>query len=464
MRFIFSVLFLFGLLQVAPAAPGGHSIKVKINGLKDSVCYIGHYFGKGQYIAKDTAKADKSGNIVFAGKEELPGGIYVLVLPKRYIEFIIGEQSFSLETDTAQPVMHMKVTGSPENTLFFDFQKFMTRKGKSADSLRKIMSTAPSETAKQQARKQLEALDKQVLDFRTKFFADHPASFATKVFRASLDPVIPEAPKLANGRPDSVWQYRYYKKHYFDNFDFTDERLVRTPFFHDKIERYFKTLVVQHPDSINKEADYVLGLAKNKEAFKYILWHVFRTYETSEIMGMDAVMVYLAEKYYLTGKEEYIDAGTVKNIRNRVNIVKPLLLGKKAPNMMLTDSTGKVIPLHGVKAKYTILYFWDSDCGHCQKETPRLYEYFEKAKAQGVMVYAVNIKRKPEGWKKYLRKHKLRNWINVQDGQTVTDFKTLYDVYSTPVVYVLDEQKTIIGKRLGVEQLEGFISDQMKKK
>ena len=71
--------------------------------------------------------------------------------------------------------------------------------------------------------------------------------------------------------------------------------------------------------------------------------------------------------------------------------------------------------------------------------------------------------RKPEGWKKFIRSKKLYDWINVQDGKTVTDFKKTYDVYSTPVVYVLDENKKILAKRLSVEQLEDYFNKNLLK-
>jgi hypothetical protein len=37
------------------------------------------------------------------------------------------------------------------------------------------------------------------------------------------------------------------------------------------------------------------------------------------------------------------------------------------------------------------------------------------------------------------------------------DFRKDFDVTTTPMVYVLDQDKKIIARRLPVEQLEGFI-------
>ena len=47
----------------------------------------------------------------------------------------------------------------------------------------------------------------------------------------------------------------------WDDFDFSDERFVRTPFLQSKIERYIKELTVQVPDSLIKEADFMVNKA-----------------------------------------------------------------------------------------------------------------------------------------------------------------------------------------------------------
>ena len=56
------------------------------------------------------------------------------------------------------------------------------------------------------------------------------------------------------------------------------------------------------------------------------------------------------------------------------------------------------------------------------------------------------------------------DWLNVWDSYTATDFKNIYDIYSTPVVYLLDENKRILAKRIGVEQLEDFYDNYFKDK
>jgi thiol-disulfide isomerase/thioredoxin len=114
--------------------------------------------------------------------------------------------------------------------------------------------------------------------------------------------------------------------------------------------------------------------------------------------------------------------------------------------------------LYNIKARYTIIYFWEKDCGHCQKETTVLKAFYNESHDNlEVEVYAVCIDTSLIGWKKYIREKEM-DWINVNGFLSLTpDFHNLYDVHSSPVMYLLDEKKNIIAKRILTEQIKEFI-------
>src|SRR5690606_28530409 len=162
-----------------------------------------------------------------------------------------------------------------------------------------------------------------------------PESFTALVLKATRRLEIPDPPRDAEGNvTDQEFQFRYYKKHFFDLIDFTDSRFLRTSFFHDKVNEYLEKLTVQHPDSVTAAAKYLIDkTGDNKEMFRYMLVTLAGKYETSEIMGMDKVFVELAEKYYLTGRAEWADTTVINKIRRKVNDIKPNLIGNKAPQL-----------------------------------------------------------------------------------------------------------------------------------
>ncbi|OFY67179.1 MAG: hypothetical protein A3H98_12065 [Bacteroidetes bacterium RIFCSPLOWO2_02_FULL_36_8] len=453
----------------------GYEIKVKIRGLKDTICLLANYYGDKQYL-RDTAKVDKEGLMVFEGDKKLPGGIYLVVLPdKRFFELIMDStQIFYMETDTSRELQEkVIVNNSAENSVFYEYLKWVGQKQKEDEPLRKAYrkltdkkdsSKTPVELTQVQKdsvtllKKQLGAIEKEVHNFKTNFMKEKEGYFIAKVIKASSEPDVPEAPLLPNGRKDSTWSFNYYKSHYLANIDFSDGRILYTPIFHNKLKFYFSNLVIQIPDSIKKEADMIIEKASaDKELFKYIVWYITNTYETSNIMGMDAVFVHMVEKYYITHRAYWVDSAVLAKITDRALTVKNALIGNLAPGLVMKNLSGKDVSLYSVNAKYTCLVFWDSDCGHCKKEIPILHEKYKELKALGLEVFAVNIEQKEEGWKKFIEEKGLTDWINVNDMYHRTNFRKLYDIYSTPVVYVLDKEKKILAKRIGVEQVADFI-------
>jgi peroxiredoxin len=439
-----------------------YKIKVSVKGVRDSLCYLAVYYGNNEYPLKDTAKADPNGNIVFEGNRPLTGGIYVVILPgKKFFEIIIDkEQNFTVETDTADFIRHTKFKGSPESSMYYDYIRFIAKKHREAGPLKKALEEEQNKDGDkyEEIRQKLVQLDNEVSNYWNLILREHPNSFMAKVFiKPMMEIEIPPAPKLPDGRTDSLFAWKYYIRHYFDNIDFSDERILHTPHYHSKLDHYFKNVVIQQPDSVIAAADFVLLKAKaDKELFKYTLWYISKTYQSSKIMGMDAVIVHLVEKYYTIPVASWLDSAGFYRVTSMVRSMKPLLIGKKAPALILEDTLGKYHSLYSLKAKYTVLVFWDPDCGLCQKEIPKLGSLYDSIKALDGEVMAAMGTPEADKWKKFIREHNLK-WINVGDPHYRSSFREMYDLKSYPQLYILDENKVIIAKKLEAEQVIDFL-------
>lgn len=461
-----SIIIVFISGNILAGSSDGFNIKITAKGLKPAaMCQLAKYYGEKQYIV-DSAKVNEKGEVIFKGAEKWPQGIYLFVPPgkSKYFDFVMDEnQNFSIETDTADYIKSMKVKGSDENKFFYDYQNFMSGKSKQIEPLQALYKKLKERNNKDSMKiiqAQMAVIDKEVKEYKSNFIKNNPKTFVAKLFKAMEEPEIPEAPLLANGKKDTTFAYHYFKTHYFDNFDLSDDRLLRSPIFHNKIKQYMEKLTPQTPDSINVAADYLIEKSRpNQEVFKYLVYWLTYTYESSKIMGMDAVFVHMVEKYYVTKQANWVDSTQQYKITKRAAEFKPLLIGKPAPSVSMPDSTGKYISLYDIKSKYTVVVFWDHGCGHCKKEIPKLAQvYKDKLKAKGVQVYAIETEDKPEDWKKFIKENHL-NWINVQelDAYKRAVTKKIYDIYSTPVIYLLDENKIIKAKRIDSEQLENLI-------
>lgn len=462
----------------------GHNIKIKFRDFKGPELYLGFNYGDKKFIS-DTAKINKNGEYVFSGPKPLEGGIYLAILPsKKYFEFVVDEQNFSIETDTVDFIKNAKIKGSENNVQFFAFVNYVA--SRQSDLMRyksRVDNLEAGNDSIKFYQEKMTAIEKEISDYRMKIIEKYPNLFIADLFNAMREPVVPDPPKLPNGNIDSSFGYKYFKAHYFDHFKWNDDKLAKTPLLHNKMKYYLDKLTVQVPDSIIKSADWLIEQASgSKELYKYIVHYITSTYERSNVMGMENVFVHVAKKYYTPKKAFWADSATVAKIQERADALEPLLIGKIAPNIALADtSTKKWYSLYKVNSPYTILYFWDPDCGHCQKVTPKLVEIYHKFKPKGFDVFAVCTQRDTEKWKKFVDEKKMV-FTNVAMFKDVADhpekyiyelkvtdinsinFHKTYDIYSTPQVYVLDKDKKIIARRLGVEDLEGFLDNYLKNK
>ena len=458
------------LLLLIPAAfasaqkEKGHELKFKVHGLKDTVAYLGYHYADKQYVS-DTVRVDSKGNFTFKGDEPLDGGIYLVVMPsKAYFEVIVTEQKFSIETDLENPMEHMKISGSYENEVFNEYQKYLAAKQKEIAPIKsQYDAVKANEDSAKIFREKMKQIDKDVKAYRMEVIRKHPKSFTAQLIRSMIEPEAPEPPKDEKGNIDSTFQFYYIKNHWLDSVDFSDARLLRTPLLHQKIKYYIDNLTLQTPDSIIAAVDTVVEKSKkNKEIYKYTVVTLTNQYETSKIMGHDAVFIHLAEKYYVNDDAYWADSTLKAKLWDRINKIKPNLLGLVAHNLVMRDSSDKFVALHSLKAKYTILCFWDPTCSHCKVEIPKLVALYDSVKTEGVAAYAVCIESDPALWKEYIREHNL-DWINVHDPYEQSNFRKYYDIYSTPVIYLLDENKKIVAKRLNTETLSELLRKFLKK-
>lgn len=116
-------------------------------------------------------------------------------------------------------------------------------------------------------------------------------------------------------------------------------------------------------------------------------------------------------------------------------------------------------PLYNVNAKYTVLIFWAVDCSHCTKEVPKLYKDMQALKGKvDAKIYAVQTKEDLyERWKTFIAQEKLNDCVHVFDPIHLNNLKDQFDIVATPVIYLLDKEKRIIGKKIGSEQVVEII-------
>ncbi|MBE7171422.1 MAG: DUF5106 domain-containing protein [Williamsia sp.] len=454
-------------------AQAGYRINVTLKPYKNQYVYLGYYYGKLKALA-DSALLDNNSSGVLTGKEKLPGGIYFLVSPRKEILFELlldKQQNFSVTADTAALPGSIVFTGSADNTQFQSYSKFTATNGAKINALLNDLKSARSKADSLKINDQLQVYNKQIQQYRSDLEAKQPNSMLAAIFRAMKEPVVPPADKHPKRVYDSTFAYNYYKGHYWSGVSFSDERLIRTPIFEPKLEKYYKELVVPDPDSLNREIDGMLqGSESNKEMFKYLLTYFVQKYINPEYMGQDAVFVHLFEKYINNNKQvDWFTEKYNKYMFDRAYSLMANLIGSPAYDLNLADTSGKtVVPLYSLKGPFTVVCFWDATCSHCKEIVPKVDSIFQaKWKKQGIQLYGVMVDGGKEAWINYLHENKLKDWVHVYETSAQKDstyaagkpnFRQLYDVSQTPMLYLLDKDKRIIAKKLTYLQIDEIIN------
>lgn len=474
---LFLVVVLMCLMGSWNSAQGQYQIDLQFRGVRDTALIFGFYREEGRYI-QDTAKFDASGHARLKRDSALAPGLYLFVLPNgHFVDLLIGsQQKFTFSLDLNDIQHSQKVEGAPLSQAFLDFQQFMWSKQEEArlmrkdDSIVRAMPDSPEKLQKQEALTQKSKdLDEQVRDYHSQLLEKHKDDLLGEFVKATIPITVPNLeiePGVKN--VDSVRMmrnYYYHREHYLDNINLASAGLLRTPLVVSKVNYFLDKVLLQIPDTLNVYCDKIIEKAYlNPETFSYWSSYLLNKYLTSEIIGMDAVFVHIAEKYFLSGVVTWATEEYLEKIRERVEHIKPNMLGVLAPNFKVSTLYAKPFELHKDKAEVTVLVFWEPSCSHCRTTIPKLDSIARTYDTKRLHMIGFMTTGDGIEWQKYVQEHKMDWWINVWDPERKSNFPVTYDIYSTPVVYVLDRDHKIMIKRIGWETLPQVLDELLKKK
>ena len=464
MRFVLASAVLF--LCLSCFGQTGYDIRFNVAGLKDTTAYLASYLGESTRI-NDTTRVNGKGEFAFTGKEPLQLGIYMLVMNKtKVMEFVVGKnQRFGLSTATDDYYKNMVVKNDADNKLFFENIMFNMERHKEAEPYIKVLQDSTlSEEQKKSAREPFQKVNDKVMTHQDQLIAANPETVTATVLKASKQVKVPAAPKRPDGTIDSTFQLRWYRAHFFDNFDLGNEVLIRLPqpMYSQKVNEYLDKLYAPQPDTVFQAIEKIVAQAsKNPETYKYIVITLIQKYWAPEIMGLDEVFVKIYDKYIVSGQMDYwVNASFKKTLKEQADRLRKSLVGQTGDNLIMQDTNFKPRSMYDIKNRYTILYIFDPECGHCKKETPKLVEFYTRNKAKfNVEVYAVSADTSMSKMRNYIKEMKMP-WITVNGPRTyVGPYQDHYDANTTPSLYILDDKKKIIGKKIPADQLEEFFTN-----
>ena len=439
-------------------------IQIQIQGAPAGMAYLIGSFAEQNYRA-DSAQIDASGAFRFKREEPYKPGLYYAFFTNNsaFQMLVDTDQTFSLSANASDVVGSMQVSGSLDNELLYKNLQFEAKMQPQFQAVaQKMRGLSPDSPEYLQGKAEQEALLAQRKAHLKEIFDSNPQAFFTKFKTAGQNPDIRDI-RQPNGAEDTTAQVYFYRTEFWDNVDFSDERLLHTPVIFNKLKRYMTELTPQHPDSINQAASFLVDKVLNyPEYYKFFANWITIQYEPTKtsLMDSEAVFVHMIQNYFTYDRAFWSDSAEVYSLQLRANEMAGSLVGHKGPDVQAQGPDGKMHAISDIKAPYVVVYMFNPDCEHCQEQSPKLVQFYKEWKSKGVEVFGIGVDTNKEDWSAYLKKVGMNAWPNVFDPTN----KAIYGKYFvdiTPEIYVLNPDRTIIAKNLKVHQIAEVIERDM---
>lgn len=369
-------------------------------------------------IPIDSVGTNQKGEYTFKGKNSLKPGEYVIKYPGGNLEiFVSGNAPVKEEISIAGNTIVQK-RGTQENNLFLSFQNVVN------DQLSGRVPTA----------KTLARID----SIRT----------------------------LANNLKESIFPYML--EGYSNTPDyakiFSQSWIPSTRFGKNFLNTFFKSIEYNHTDSVMAGVRWIIGEA-HPDVKPAVAYEAYSYFSKPKVMGQETIAYNVVQEYFLNNMLQAPSKDHLFEMKSFVMLNGKSLIGMEAQELLMQDTLGNATSLKELiqQGEYTILYFYTDDCVTCRLETPKLVDFVNNYN-QGVLnVYAVYTQDYIERWKNYINSNfhiynPFVNWTNASDPQFESGFHLLYNVISTPQIYLLNNEGIIIGRDLSVKSLSELIS------
>ena len=494
------IISLLSLVTTVSAFSQNYEISISLKSNNDTVLLC-HYFANSDITRAriDATVVLKNGKGVLKSDKKLAKGVYFIYNDRKKFDIIIGDnQKFGIVTDTIDFINHTKFTNSPDNDVFYEFQRYNAEGTKQFIKLNEQFGKTTNEDERRSLIATVDELRGNRTKFIEKLIADNSHMYVSKFLKALIpvETYVPEPPRDEEGKiTDREFQYRWYRANFFSNLNIFDPDMLRTPFYEDKLLEYVTRVIPQITDTVCVEIDKILTkVQKNDELFRFVMATLYNHYRNSmEKVIVDKGVVpenvwfHISDKWFIPFSFWSTDESK-ESLRERLNKIGPNLIGNQAPPMEMLMvlppehfkaaalDTAIKNDLHAgrmvedfrkeLKSKFTVLFFWDYTCGHCKKAIMELYELWEESKDKGMNVIAIQMVVSKEAKAKsidYINEQNLFGigWTNAWSPYSYK-YKELYNTTLSPTVYLLDEKGVILLRRdhgFGVENLKDFFKN-----
>jgi len=233
-----------------------------------------------------------------------------------------------------------------------------------------------------------------------------------------------------------------------------------------KLKEYL-TALGREPRNIKcSEADFIIEACNDSAVRQETAVAVYRHFLDSKIMGDEAVAIHVYDHWFADGKVKMDSEADLWAAKLFATVNRQSLIGCRAPELQLEKTGGGRSAIFGKgfkgNGRYTILYFYDTECPKCRIESILLRNILENDNLK-VNLYAIYAGKDKEKWENYIGEQLEINAPDTEithfwnpDDESGMDLK--YGIIQTPRIFLVAPDGTIIGRGLDVYSLEQMLT------
>lgn len=426
-----------------------YSLNLQITNSPSFEFYLADFYGDKNTIL-DTVQADTSGMASFSLTGH-PSGMYRVFLNQQaYFDFIFNQENVRIRSDYNDLYESLVVEESLENQIYYEYLRTRHEYRRKFELLTPLNDYYPrSDSFFHIARGQYIAEQAEMQVYINDMIEVYPDAWACRILKA-------QRPLFYDPSMDEPARRAHTIEHYFDNFDFNDLELIRSNVYTSAAIQYMSLYSNPNMNQEQLENEFIKAVDKimyeamdNNLIYEFIVAYLVGGFEQYHF---DKVLDYIAENY---SPEQCENEARKTDLQTRLEKYAELGIGKKAPEIELTERNKESLRLSKIKANYTLLIFWASWCPHCNTMLPEIQNlYTSSIDERKLKIVALSLDTDESEWHAALTANP-NTWINASDlkgwdSQAAID----YNVYATPSMYLLDKEKNIVAKPITLDELK----------
>jgi thiol-disulfide isomerase/thioredoxin len=436
----------------------------QVKGLKKSKLTL-LYYKTGRPMPIDTAETDDKGYFVFSSNDSIP--VSLGIITGLGLNVILDNKNISFTADMKNLLGTAKFKNSPENTVFFTYNRRFQELVSSLQS--KMMSAnnsgfsvaqpiQPSQNQRLAYEKEYQKLTKRLTD---SLYTKHPKMFCTRFLKSFEDPKLPTLPIKNPQRADSIYLTKYRIEHFLDNSFVSDQRIAHTMSVPMRAMRLMSEIPAYISLSELKPSyEKLIALTKdNTEMRKILISIITQKYEFTNNTAADSLYAFFVSKY-IRGEPNLWEASVFQQINEIQNGKNRMALGNIFPDIFqFATYDNKPFRLVEVPALYTVLFFYDPNCSACKQQAPMLVTFGKKMleNNKNIATCAITVNATTKDWLSFIQQFRTaESIINLKTTVENPDFQKI-GIYKLPSIFIIDNNGRIVARYVDAKDLEKVV-------